>query len=150
MPSNRTPVKPEVLSPAGSPEALEAALHAGADAVYLGVTDYNARVRAQNFTIEELPGVLAEVHRWGVRAYITFNTLVFSEEERGARCALEAIAGAGADALIVQDLGVVRWIREIAPDLPIHASTQMTVTSADGIAPLARLGVRRVILGREL
>lgn len=148
--TNRLPVKPEVLSPAGSPEALEAALHAGADAVYLGVTDYNARVRATNFTLEELPSVLAEVHRWGVRAYITFNTLVFLEEESGAKRALEAIARAGADALIVQDLGVVRWIREIAPDLPVHASTQMTVTSADGIAPLERLGVRRVILGREL
>lgn len=147
---NRCALKPEVLSPAGSPEALDAALRAGADAVYLGVTDYNARIRATNFTLDELPEVIAEAHRWGVRIYITFNTLVFSEEEAGARRALESIARAGADAVIVQDLGVVRWIHEIAPDLPVHASTQMTVTSADGIAPLARLGVRRVILAREL
>ncbi|MEZ4654321.1 MAG: peptidase U32 family protein [Candidatus Eisenbacteria bacterium] len=143
-------IKPEVLAPAGSPEALQAAIHAGADAVYLGVTDYNARVRARNFTLEELPETIAEAHRWGTRVYVTFNTLVFSDEESAARHALAAIIGAGADALIVQDLGVVRWVRAIAPELPVHASTQMTVTSADGIAPLARLGVRRVILGREL
>ncbi|MCA9727443.1 MAG: U32 family peptidase [Candidatus Eisenbacteria bacterium] len=143
-------IKPEVLAPAGSPEALQAAIHAGADAIYLGVTDYNARVRARNFTLEELPETITEAHRWGTRVYVTFNTLVFSDEESAARRALAAIIGAGADALIVQDLGVVRWVRAIAPELPVHASTQMTVTSADGIAPLARLGVRRVILGREL
>lgn len=150
MPARERLLKPEVLAPAGSPEALDAALRAGADAVYLGVTDYNARIRATNFALDELPEVIAEAHRQGVRVYLTFNTLVFSEEEAGARRALESIARAGADAVIVQDLGVVRWVREIAPDLPVHASTQMTVTSADGIAPLERLGVRRVILGREL
>ncbi len=142
--------KPEVLSPAGSPEALRAAIAAGCDSVYFGLTDYNARIRATNFELGDLPGVVKDLRRWGVKSCLTFNTLVFLEEERAARRVLEAIAHAGPDALIVQDLGAVRWIREIAPELEIHASTQATATSPDGVNLLQRLGISRAVLAREL
>jgi len=142
--------KPEVLSPAGSPDALEAAIAAGCDAVYFGLTDYNARIRAKNFELGDLPDVVRDLRRWGVRSCLTFNTLVFWEEETAAKRVLEAIALAGPDALIVQDLGVVRWVREIAPSIEVHASTQATATSPGGVNLLARLGVTRVVLAREL
>ncbi|MFN8549284.1 MAG: DUF3656 domain-containing protein [Candidatus Eisenbacteria bacterium] len=142
--------KPEVLSPAGSPDALQAAIAAGCDAVYFGLTDYNARIRAKNFELGDLPDVVRDLRRWGVRSCLTFNTLVFWEEEAAAKRVLEAIALAGPDALIVQDLGVVRWVREIAPAIEVHASTQATATSPGGVNLLARLGVTRVVLAREL
>lgn len=142
--------KPEVLSPAGSRESLTAAIAAGCDAVYFGITDYNARIRAQNFELGDLPDVVKDLRRWGVKSCLTFNTLVFLEEERAAKRVLEAIALAGPDALIVQDLGVVRWVREVAPEIDVHASTQMTITSPDGVNLLERLGVQRVVLAREL
>jgi U32 family peptidase len=144
------PFKPEVLAPAGNPEALQAAIGSGADAVYFGLTDYNARIRARNFELGDLPDILRDLRRWGVKSYLTFNTLVFSEEMRAARDALEAIALAGPDAIIVQDLGVLRLTRQIAPGMPIHASTQMTISSADGLRLVQRLGVQRAILAREL
>ncbi len=142
--------KPEVLAPAGSAEALSAALGAGADAVYFGLTDFNARIRARNFELGDLPDVLLDLRRWGVRSYIVFNTLVFTEEMGGARDALEAIAEAGPDGLIVQDLGVLSLVRQVAPGIDIHASTQMTIASPDGVRLAARLGAKRVILAREL
>ncbi len=142
--------KPEILSPAGDIDALRAAVRAGADAVYFGLQDYNARVRARNFTAETLPEVVAELHRDGVKAYIAFNTLLFAEEQAAARKMLLRIAAARPDAVIVQDLGMARWIKEHAPDLELHASTQMTISSLEGIAFLERFGIRRVILAREL
>jgi putative protease len=142
--------KPEVLSPAGDIEALRAAVRAGADAVYFGLQDYNARVRARNFTTESLPEVTAELHRDGVKAYVAFNTLLFAEEEAAAHATLLRIVAARPDAVIVQDLGVARWLRERAPEVPLHASTQMTISSLEGIAFLGRFGIRRVILAREL
>lgn len=142
--------KPEVLAPAGDPTALAAAARAGADAVYFGLQDYNARIRAANFTLEDLAGVVMELHRDGVRAYVTFNTLLFESEQEAARTTIERIHAAGADAIIVQDLSVARWARAHVPDLPLHASTQMTVSSAHGIRFLERLGITRVILAREL
>ncbi len=142
--------KPEVLAPAGSPESLRAAVAAGADAVYFGLTDWNARIRARNFELGDLPDTLRDLRRWGVRSYLTFNTLVFTEEREAARDAIEAIALAGPDGIIVQDLGMIRLIREVAPGLPIHASTQMTLSSPGGLALVSRLGVTRVILAREL
>ena len=142
--------KPEVLAPAGDADALRAAVRAGADAVYLGLQDYNARVRARNFTVESLPEILAELHRDGVKAYVTFNTLLFAEEEAAARKTIRKIVAAGPDAVIVQDLGVARWIHENAPDVVLHASTQMTISSLEGIVFLERFGIRRVILAREL
>lgn len=142
--------KPEVLSPAGDIEALRAAVRSGADAVYFGLQDYNARVRARNFSLDTLEKILAELHRDGVKGYVTFNTLLFAEEESAARETLLRIAAARPDAVIVQDLGIARWIHEHEPDLILHASTQMTISSIDGIEFLQRFGIRRVILAREL
>lgn len=141
---------PEVLAPAGGPEAMKAAVENGADAVYFGLERWNARERAQNFTLDGLPAVMRELHRRGVKGYVTFNTLVYESELDAAEDMLRGIAAAGADAIIVQDLGLVRLAREVAPDLPLHASTQMTITDAAS-AELARgLGVTRAVLAREL
>src|SRR6185369_3879045 len=142
--------RPEVLAPAGTPEALDAALRAGADAVYFGLSAFNARARARNFADEELAPALEKLHRHGVRGYVTLNTLVFDGELAAMEQALRAASDAGADAVIVQDVGVARLAREIAPDLPVHASTQMTCTDAGAVAFAASLGVRRVVLAREL
>src|SRR6185295_8289811 len=143
------PRKPEVMSPAGYWPQLRAAIEAGADAVYFGLKHFTARAKV-GFSLAELPEVMATLHRRGVRGYITFNTLVFNHELDEAARALAEIAEAGADALIIQDVGVVRMAREIVPDLEIHASTQMSVTSADGVRLAQSLGVSRVTLAREL
>ncbi len=143
--------RPELLAPAGDWAALRAALANGADAVYFGLQDFNARLRAANFTAEELPKVIACLHDHNVKGYVTLNTLVFSDELATAAERLQAIAEAGADAVIVQDLGLVPLIRRfLGPSLPIHASTQMTLTEARGITLVRSLGVQRVILAREL
>jgi len=142
--------KPELLSPAGEWDAMRAAVAGGADAVYFGLTKYSARQRAKNFTREELPEIIAYLHGHNVRGYVTVNTLVFPDELAEAADFVTAIAAAGADAVIVQDLGLVRLIRRLAPTLPIHASTQMTLTEPRGIEFIRGLGVGRVILAREL
>ncbi|HET6409434.1 MAG TPA: peptidase U32 family protein, partial [Chthoniobacteraceae bacterium] len=141
---------PELLAPAGDWDCLRAAVANGADAVYFGLPRFNARLRAHNFTEEELPAVVAFCHRYGAKAYVAFNTLVFTGELDDAESYLRTLSGAGVDALIVQDVGLVRLAREIVPDLAIHASTQMTVTSPEGAAFAAELGVERVVLAREL
>jgi putative protease len=141
--------KPEVMSPAGYWPQLEAALDAGADAVYFGLRHFTARAKA-GFALDELPRAIATLHRRGARGFVTFNTLVFDHELRAAARALAAIAEAGADAIIVQDLGILKLAREIAPELELHASTQMSVTSAAGVRLAERLGARRVTLAREL
>ncbi len=149
MPAS-TPQRPELLAPAGDWDALRAAVANGADAVYFGLSNFNARHRATNFTLEELPRVLDYLHQRNVRGYVAFNTLIFSDElAEAARC-LGAIAAAGADAVIVQDLGLVRLVRRLAPQLPVHGSTQMTLTEPHGLEFVRRLGVERVILAREL
>ena len=148
--SGRERARPELLAPAGDWEALHAAVANGADAVYFGLEAFNARQRAANFTRAELPDVVAYLHNHNVKGYVTFNTLIFSDELPLAVKYAEAIAGSGADAVIVQDLGLVRLIRRLVPSLPIHASTQMTQTEAGGIEYLRELGVSRVILAREL
>jgi putative protease len=148
--SPHRPWKPELLAPAGDWEALRAAVANGADAVYFGLSAFNARHRAANFTAEELPEVIRYLHRRNVRGYVTFNTLIFSDELPESVRLLTAIADAGADAVIVQDLGLARLIHRLAPDLPVHGSTQMTLTEPRGIAFVRRLGVERVILAREL
>jgi len=140
----------ELLAPAGDWEALRAAVANGADAVYFGLPDFNARLRAANFAVEELPEVIGYLHGHNVYAYITFNTLVFPDELPAAAARLAAIAEAGADAVIVQDLGVARLLRRLAPSLPIHASTQMTLTEPRGLELARRLGIQRAILAREL
>jgi putative protease len=141
--------KPEVMSPAGYWPQLEAALDAGADAVYFGLRHFTARAKV-GFALSELPQAMAALHRRGARGFVTFNTLVFDHELREAARALTAIAEAGADAIIVQDLGILRLARAIAPDLELHASTQMSVTSAAGVRLAESLGARRVTLAREL
>ncbi|WP_416208864.1 DUF3656 domain-containing U32 family peptidase [Chloroflexus sp.] len=141
--------KPEIMSPAGYWPQLHAAIEAGADAIYFGLTHFTARAKV-GFTLDELPEVMKTLHRRGVKGYVTFNTLVFDHELRAAATALAEIAAAGADAIIVQDVGVAALARRIAPDLPIHGSTQMSITSAEGVVLAARYGVSRVVLAREL
>ncbi|HWE25959.1 MAG TPA: DUF3656 domain-containing protein [Myxococcales bacterium] len=143
--------RPELLAPAGEEESLRAAVAAGADAVYFGLRGgFNARARADNFAVEDLPRIFDFLHRKGVQGFVTFNTLVFDRELPVAEEALAAIARAGADAILVQDLGAARLARAVCPDLPLHASTQMTVSSAEGAAIARELGITRIVLPREL
>jgi U32 family peptidase len=141
---------PELLAPAGHWDALRAAVANGADAVYFGLEGFNARARATNFKRAELPQVLDYLHARNVAGYVTLNTLIFPDELDDVARYLETLAHAGADAVIVQDLGLIRLIRRMVPTLPVHASTQMTQTEAGGIEWLRSLGVARVILAREL
>jgi putative protease len=128
---------------------VRAAVENGADAVYFGLERFNARMRAHNFTAADLPALMQFLHRRGVRGYVTFNTLVFANELAGAADYLRQIIAAGVDAAIVQDVGICRLIRQLSPDFPIHASTQMTVTSAAGGAFARKLGACLVVLARE-
>ena len=141
--------RPEVLAPAGDWDCVHAAVENGADAVYFGLERFNARMRAHNFTAADLPALMQFLHRRGVRGYVTFNTLVFANELAGAADYLRQIIAAGVDAAIVQDVGICRLIRQLSPDFPIHASTQMTVTSAAGVAFARELGACLVVLARE-
>jgi putative protease len=143
-------MKPEVLAPAGDRSALEAAVHAGADAVYFGLQGFNARARATNFDAAELGRTMAYLHERGVRGYVTLNTLVFDSELESVEAAVRACAEAGVDAIIVQDIGVAKLARAIAPSLPVHASTQMTCTDASSVELAHDLGAARVIVAREL
>jgi len=137
------------MSPAGYWPQLRAAVEAGADAVYFGLQHFSARAKV-GFTLEELPEVMKTLHVRGVRGYLTFNTLVFEHELPEAARAIAAAARAGVDALIVQDVGILRLAREIAPDLELHASTQMSITDGSGVEFARDLGVARVTLAREL
>ena len=140
----------ELLSPAGSMESVAAAVQNGADAVYLGYGDFNARRNAKNFTRDEAAQAIAYCHLRGCRVHFTLNTLL-TDRELPAAAQVAADAGAlGADAVIVQDLGAARMVRQVSPDLPIHGSTQMTVHSLDGVKACADLGMERVVLSREL
>jgi putative protease len=141
--------KPEIMSPAGYWPQLRAAIEAGADAVYFGLHHFSARAKV-GFSLEELPEAMRTLHRRGVRGFVTFNTLVFEHELAEAARTIAAIARAGADALIVQDYGIVRLAREIAPDLELHASTQMSITNAEGVKLAQSFGIERVNLAREL
>ncbi len=145
----RSSPRPELLAPAGDWECARAAVENGADAVYFGLERFNARLRARNFTEADLPELMAWLHTRGVRAYVTFNTLVFTRELEEAEDHLRAIISAGADAVIVQDVGVCRLVRRLSPDFPIHASTQMTITSAAGVEFARELGCELVVLARE-
>jgi putative protease len=140
---------PELLAPAGDWECAKAAVENGADAIYFGLEKFNARMRAHNFTEADLPKLMEFLHRRGVRGYVTFNTLVFQNELADAENYLRAIIAAGVDAAIVQDVGICRLIRKLSPDFPIHASTQMTVTSAAGIEFARNLGCNLAVLARE-
>ena len=143
------PVKPEVMSPAGYWPQLRAAVEAGADAVYFGLKHFTARAKV-GFTLPELPAVMRFLHSRGVRGYLTFNTLIFDHELGAAAKAVATIAASGVDAIIVQDVGIARLARQVAPQLEVHGSTQMSITSAEGVELARQFGVVRVVLAREL
>ena len=131
-------------------DALRAAVQNGADAVYLGYGDFNARRNAKNFTVEELQDAISYCHVRGVQVHMTLNILISDREMRQAADVIRTAAGLGVDAFIVQDLGMVRLCREIAPSVPIHASTQMSIHSLEGVLQAAEMGCTRVVLAREL
>ncbi len=141
--------KPEVMSPAGHWPQLHAAIEAGADSCYFGLKHFTARAKV-GFELSELPEAMRTLHRRGVRGCLTFNTLVFEHELAEAARALGSIAEAGVDALIVQDIGVLKLAHQIAPDLELHASTQTSITSAEGVEFALAQGADRVTLAREL
>ncbi len=148
------------MSPVGGFPQLKAAVEAGADAVFFGVNPASGEGRADGagfharakvgFDMEALPEIMGGLHARGVQGFVTFNVLVFDRELRDAERQLMALAEAGVDALIVQDHGVARLARQICPDLPVHGSTQMSITSAEGAEHARRFGASRVVLGREL
>jgi U32 family peptidase len=141
--------KPELLAPAGSHDAYLAAVANGADAVYLGLREFNARRGAANFSLDELAEVTRHAHLRGRRIYLTANVLALPGELDGAMDVVESAWGAGVDAVIVQDLGLLRSIRAELPDVRVHASTQLNAHNSSAIAALASLGVSRVTLARE-
>ena len=144
-------IAPELLAPAGDWDCIRAAVENGADAVYFGLEDgFNARARATNFDLNNIADIMLFLHKRGVKGYVTLNTLAFSDELPQLQTIIRRLALAPVNAVLVQDLGVARMIREITHDLPIHASTQMTLTSAECIAVAAQLGIQRVVLPREL
>ncbi len=149
MPSSPSRRKPEVMSPAGYWPQVHAAVEAGADSIYFGLGHFSARAKV-GFTLSEIPALMRSLHQRGVRGYVTFNTLVFEHELGQAAAAIEALAKAGVDALILQDYAAVQLARRIAPGLELHASTQMSITSAEGVRLALRHGMARVTLAREL
>ena len=140
----------ELLAPAGSMEALRAAVQNGADAVYLGSGAFNARMGAKNFTPDELQEAVAYCHVRGAAVHLTLNTLASDRELPKVAEVIRMAARRGVDAFIVQDLGIVSLCRELAPQIPVHASTQMSIHSLEGVKQAAALGVSRVVLAREL
>ncbi|NJD75521.1 MAG: peptidase U32 [Candidatus Methanoperedens sp.] len=142
--------RPELLAPAGSKEALIAAVENGADAVYFGGTLFSARQYASNFTRPDMEWAIDYAHIRGIRAYVTVNTLIKDSELEKAGDYLQFLCNFGADAVIVQDLGILELLREQLPDLPIHASTQMTIHNAEGVKFLQEMRVKRVVPAREL
>ena len=142
---------PELMAPAGDWDCAKAAVENGADAVYFGLQGgFNARARAVNFALGELPELMTFLRSRGVKGYLTLNTLVFPDELEEAERTVRAAIAAGVDAVLVQDLGLLRLIHRLCPELPLHASTQMTLGSAECIREVESLGVRRVVLPREL
>jgi putative protease len=142
---------PELLSPAGNWDCARAAVAAGADAIFFGLPRFNARLRADNFIEADLEELMEYLHRHGVKGFVTMNTLIFTSEMKAAEEQLRRIAAAGVDALIIQDLGLAKLAREVAPNVELHASTQMTITSPDGLAFVESLfPLERAVLAREL
>lgn len=149
MTTSKTPAL-ELLAPAGSLEAFFAALDNGADAVYCGLKEFSARVKAKNFTLDEVAQLTAHAHRERKRLYVTLNTLLKEAELPKLIDILAGLAASGVDGIIIQDLGVWRLARTFFPGLPLHASTQMTVHNAAGVRMLERMGFVRAVLAREL
>ena len=149
--SNTTDREPELLSPAGNWDCVRAAVANGADAIFFGLPKFNARLRADNFTEEDLPELMEFLHAHGVRGFVTMNTLIFTGELEAAERQLRLLEKCGVDAIIVQDLGLARLCRHVAPAIEIHASTQMTITSPEGLAFADQLyQLDRAVLAREL
>jgi len=144
-------ILPELIAPAGDWDCAKAAVENGADAIYFGLQgDFNARARATNFSADQLPELMSYLRSRGVKGYVTLNTLVFCRELAEFERTVRLAVAAGVDAVIVQDLGAARLVRAICPELPLHASTQMTLTSAECIRGAEPLGIERVVLAREL
>jgi putative protease len=142
---------PELLAPAGNWDCARAAVAAGADAIYFGLPKFNARLRADNFIEADLEELMEFLHRHGVKGFVAMNTLIFTREMMAAEEQLRRIAAAGVDALIIQDLGLAKLAREVAPSVELHASTQMTITSPEGLAFIESLfPLERAVLAREL
>lgn len=141
---------PEILSPVGDNEALLGAIKGGADAVYLGVGEFNARQGAKNFTIDDLEAAVDLAHSHGVLVYLALNIPIKQKELQHALEIVDRAYAAGIDAIILQDLGLLRLLKEIYPDLDLHASTQMTIHNKEGVDFAAGLGAKRVIVSREL
>ena len=140
----------ELLSPAGSPEAVVAAVQSGADAIYMGLGSFNARQGAKNFTAQEFLDSVKYCHERGCKVYVTLNTLASDREMEDVAELGRFVSEGGADAVIVQDLGVAKVLRAACPDLPLHASTQMSVHNLGGVHAAAQMGITRVVLAREL
>lgn len=149
--SAASPRRPEILAPAGTEEAFAAALASGADAVFFGLSEgFNARARSTAFTLTALPELVHRAHRANAKLYLTVNTLVFESELARLEELLRGVVASGVDALIVQDPATAFIARRLAPGLRLHASTQMTISSAEGALFAATLGMSRVVLPREL
>jgi putative protease len=142
--------RPELLSPAGNWECARAAVANGADAIYFGMPRFNARLRADNFTAEDLPELMKFLHAHGVKGYVAFNTLIFTSELADAAEQLRLLESSGVDAVIVQDLGLARMVKALTPGLRLHASTQMTITSPEGLEFAKQLDIDQAVLAREL
>ncbi|NMC55604.1 MAG: U32 family peptidase, partial [Eubacteriaceae bacterium] len=142
--------KLEILAPAGSYESLEAAVYADADSVYFGAKALNARRNAANFTDEEIISAVNFCHLYNVKTYLTLNTLMFDTEIKEVIEQIIFACNAGFDAIIVQDLGVISLIKQICSDMPIHASTQMSVHNLADANELYNLGIERIVLAREM
>ncbi|MBQ8917608.1 MAG: U32 family peptidase, partial [Oscillospiraceae bacterium] len=141
--------KGEILAPAGSREALVAAVRCGANAVYLGGKSLSARQNARNFDAAELKEAVDYCHMRDVKVYLTLNTLVTDSQQEMLRQAAREALAAGVDAVLVQDLGVLRFLRDHCPELPLHASTQMVVHNLPSAKAAVELGCSRVVLARE-
>lgn len=149
-PMTSSPTKPELLSPAGNWECARAAVANGADAIFFGMPRFNARLRADNFSEADLPPLMTFLHQHGVKGYVAFNTLVFTSELEDAAAQLKLLEDSGVDAVIVQDLGLARMVKTLTPNLRLHASTQMTITSPEGLAFAQKLDIDQAVLAREL
>lgn len=147
---NTQKIKPELLAPAGDYSCFQAALKAGADAVYLGGAMYGARAYAGNFQTQEILRALDEAHFYGKRIYLTVNTLMKQHEIDGLPAFIAPFYEAGLDGVIVQDVGALSVLGKSFPGLPLHASTQMTITDALGAEALKPLGITRIVPAREL
>ncbi len=143
-------ILPELLSPAGNWDCARAAVANGADAIYFGMPRFNARLRADNFSEEDLPSLMTFLHAHGVKGYVAFNTLVFTSELPDAEAQLRYLEDSGVDAVIVQDLGLAELVKRVTPRLRLHASTQMTITSPEGLEFAKRLNIDQAVLSREL